>query len=114
MPTNCTVIQFLEPDPQSIIYTGADDHSLPVEEGGVLNLSIGVQTYTITFVQAKLQDDYDFIEDDVNNTVDPDPLNLDWDLTARDRNGFTVVFNGLPDTSNYSWNWKVRIGSLTS
>lgn len=113
MSTNCSVIQFLEPDPTETIFTGADDHSLPIEEGGVLNLMIGVISYAVAFQQDKLQDDYDFLEADVDNTVDADPLDLTWTITARNKSGFTVQFNALPDTSNYVFNWRVRVNSIS-
>lgn len=104
-------IQLLEPDNPAILSVSADDHSLSVEEGGKLTLQIGVAEYAINFAQAKLSADYDLIENDVVST-DADPLDLEGQLSNRTENGFTVTFDGLPDTINYLWNWKIRVASL--
>lgn len=113
MSTPCTVIQFLEPNPPSAIFSEADDHSLPIEEGGVINLAQGVTAYRVDFQQEKLSDDYDFLEADISNVTDVSPLAITWDFTARDKTGFNVEFNALPDTGNYLFNWKCRVNSLT-
>lgn len=86
----------------------ADDHSLPVEEGGQIHSVIGQTDYTVVFAAPKLRE-YDFIEADVTNIVDDDPLELGWTITERPLDGFTVRFDALPDTVNYLFNWKVRI-----
>lgn len=112
-PTHCDVIQFLEPDDTDTLFTGADDHSLSIEEGGVVTLVVGQTIYPVTFVEQKLSDDYDFTESDLSNAVDAQPLALDYDFAARDKNGFTLVISGLPDTGNYRFRWRVRVVELT-
>ena len=111
--TPCTAVQFLEPNPVTTVFASADDHSLPIEEGGTLNLVVGVQGYSVNFAQEKLSADYDFLEADVQNTVDGSPLSLDWEITAKTTTGFTVTFNALPDTTNYTFNWLVRVNQLS-
>lgn len=79
-------------------------------ESGSKALSVGVQTYTVTFVTAKVSALYIFDELVLVNTSDASPLGLDLEITNKSTTGFTFnVTNGAPDTVNYRVDYSVRI-----
>lgn len=106
----CQSIQLLECYPAPVLTTGGDV-PLSIEEGGALALSVGVPQYTVVFAQAKLNALYDFIESDVTST-DPNPLLITPSMLERTDTGFTLQLDGLPDTANFIFNWRVRVVNL--
>lgn len=114
MSTHCSVIQFLDPDPTVVLLTDPINHAPQVEESGVVHLLSGQAVYSVLFAQQKMANFYDFTNAVIVNTLDASPLALTWVISARDRNGFIVSFNKLPNSSNYLWNWTVRVPSLVT
>lgn len=111
MPTHCTVSdttlgQVLDPSP--VVPPGGT--LAQYIENGSKQLSVGVQSYTVTFVTAKVSALYIFDEFVLVNSTDVSPLGLDLEVTSKSTTGFTFnVTNGAPDTVNFSVSWSVRI-----
>ena len=110
MPCGCT--QVLEPDPTGEFTICDNAGSLAFTEHGVTALTIGSSTLQVSFTGTKAANTYSFTELAVENLVDPNPFTLVPDVTSRTTTGFTVAFNGLPDTANYRLRWNVYITSL--
>lgn len=78
-------------------------------ESGFTQIPNGSQTLTVTFVTVKALDEYLFDELEVQNTVDAVPLVMSPEITSYNKNGFSVAFNGAPDSISYFLRWKIRI-----
>lgn len=111
MATRCDVIQLLEPTTDTTLFTDANSHAPEIEEGGVVHLVLNVLTYNVSFLTAKLTNDYDFIESDITS-VDANPLSIEPTMTLRTTTGFRLLLDSAPDTDNYIFNFRVRINSL--
>lgn len=111
MRTHCRTIQLLEPDPYPDLEVVDPSGALATEEGGAVILVIGVTQYAVLFTRAKLGADYDFIESDIANDVDGDPLIMGMTMTDRAVLGFTLILDSQPDTANYVFRWRVRLMS---
>lgn len=109
MTTHCQTIQLLEPDPFPDLEVTDPSADLATEEGGALALTIGVTEYTVLFGTTKLAADYDFIESDIENETDGDPLSIVPTMTNRTTTQFTLQLDSEPDTANYVFRWKVRL-----
>ena len=108
--TRCRTIQIIEPNPSPPYdVTDLDENSLAVEEGGALALTEGVTEYDIPFAVEKLSADYDFIEDDISNEEDLDPLSIAYNFTNRTATGFTLVLDSQPDSAHYLFRWRVKV-----
>lgn len=113
LSTRCRNIQLLEPDPSpSYDVTDETENSLAVEEGGESALTEGVTEYNIPFTVEKLNPDYDFIEDDISNEEDVDPLSIGYNFTNRTATGFTLVLDSQPDSANYLFRWRAKVREI--
>ena len=65
-------------------------------------VAIGAERVAVTFTVPKNSAAYSFLEMQVTNTVDADPMRV-WPATiiATADTGFTVLLNGAVDTGNY-------------
>jgi hypothetical protein len=112
MATRCTNIQLLDPCECDGFNISNPSGSLSTEEGGALSLSVGVTEYVVPFTVQKLNSDYDFIESDISNTVDEDPMVIGFTLTERTATGFKLQLDSAPDTGNSVFRWKVQVTSI--
>jgi len=112
MRTHCRAIIFLEPEPFPTLTPFDPSASLATEEGGELALSVGVTEYVIPFEVTKLNSDYDFIESDISNTEDLNPLVIGFTLTERTADGFKLQLDSTPDTVHFVYRWKVRVTAI--
>lgn len=112
MSTYCRVVQLLESDPATALQVTDNGTSLAIEEGGALALTSGVSEYDILFAQTKASADYDFVESDVENEVDGDPLMIAPVMMERTTTGFHLALDANPDSSHYIFRWRVRINSV--
>lgn len=110
MPCGCT--QVLEPDPTGEFTICDNAGSLAFTEHGLTALTQGSASLVVAFTGTKASTNYSFTELAVENLVDPNPFTLVPDVIQRTQLGFTVVFNGLPDSLNYRLRWNVYITSL--
>jgi hypothetical protein len=99
--------QFAVVDPISSAPPGSDIEAY-VEEG-VVQLPLGGQVVTVTFLTPKVSPDYQFDVRDIYNMVDATPLVIDCILTNFTVTGFEITLSASPDTGNYYFRWKVRI-----
>lgn len=80
-----------------------------IHEEGVTRIPLGEQTLSITFATEKMSAAYEFEVLEVKNTVDASPLVLSPEITEYSITGFSVAFNGAPDTANFYLIWDVVI-----
>jgi hypothetical protein len=81
--------------------------TFPGAGGGDITQLVNGQSYIqIIFDVAQSNSDWEFTDLQVVNTTDLSPLNI-WPgiLTAKSTTGFTLQFNGFPDSSNYFLHW---------
>ena len=110
--TPCGCTQVLEPDPGTE-FTVCDNAGAPAfTENGVAPIQIGANGLTVFFSTTKASINYSFIELDVENLVDPNPLQIDAELIERQLGFFRVALTGLPDTVNYQLRWNVYVRSI--
>lgn len=99
-----TEIQVLDP----IVTAPIGSDPLAYLESGYTNLMIGTQVTAVVFTVTKAAV-YDFIELEIVNVTDANPVNFSFEVTAKSLTGFTVTLSGLPDTSNYYLQWTVQV-----
>jgi hypothetical protein len=110
MSTHCRTISILEPENDSIVTAnGSIDQSL--DESGSVELTIGQTEAEVTFATFKLSSDYDFDDLYIENLVDSPAGAIGIVPIVRTQAGFTVQFDGAPDTANYVLFWRVRVRS---
>lgn len=112
MSTYCRVVQLLEPDPDQDLEITDTGGALSIEEGGALALVVGQTEYAVPFAAAKVNPDYDFTERDISNEDDADPLVIDFTISDRTVDGFTLLLGSQPDTANYTFRWRVQVISI--
>jgi hypothetical protein len=80
----------------------------PVSEKRITPLINGQSYIDVLFGSRKVDNDWEFIELQILNTTDPDPLNI-WPgiLTDKTVDGFQLQLNGMPDSNNYYLHWMV-------
>jgi hypothetical protein len=108
IPTTVTQEQsFQVVDPITVTPPG----SIPAQysENGFTQIPIGTQTLFIAFQTVKAAPEYLFDELEIQNVVDSNPLVLAPEIGPHDATGFTVSFNGVPNTINYYVRWAVRV-----
>lgn len=110
MPCGCN--QLLEPDPTGEFTVCDNAGSLAFTERGLTALVQGSPVLSVVFVALKASEEYSFIELAVENVVDPSPLSLNPEVVLRSTTGFTVDFDGLPDSGNYGLRWNLYVTNI--
>lgn len=102
--------QFQVLDPIDSAPPGAN--LLAYVESGVTQLPTTTNVMNITFTVTKVSAEYLFDELYVKNTTDASPVLFDQpEVTAVSTTGFSILLNGIADTTNYNLIWKVRINT---
>ena len=110
--TPCGCTQALEADPQTE-FTICDNAGAPAfTENGITPIPQGAEAQTITFSVNKASIDYTFVELDVENLVDSNPLNIDAQIISRQLGSFRVSYTGTPDTTNYQLRWNMFVRNI--
>ncbi len=109
MACNVCLDQLLEPDPPEELVVVNNQGSPSLFENGVTNLASGVQSAVVVFSTKKLSSQYTFNELAVENAFDAAPLVILPTLVSHSVSGFSVVLNGITDTTNYKLRWEVNV-----
>lgn len=106
---NLCLDQLLEPDPTPDFLVLNSNGSLAFFEAGASPIALGATQMVISFTAQKSNDAYTFNELAVQNTTDSSPLSIEATVVEKTAFGFTVLFAGVPDTSNFVLHWEVEV-----
>lgn len=108
----CGCKQVLEPSATQPFSPCNNQGNPAYTERGTTGIAKGAAFVQVTFATEKVSVDYEFIDLEVENLTDSNPLSIEATPVNKTTNGFKVALDTLPDTGNYTLHWNMYVATV--